>query len=415
MRTFERTHPWISFTANMREAPPQLWLLLGEARSKCDHIAGVPLRPDTATRLHNLFMAKGVLGTTAIEGNTLSEDEVVKHLEGHLRLPPSKQYLAQEIQNIIDACNDSWQRLADGSGARVTVEAIKAYNAQVLRGLSVGDDVVPGELRAHSVIVGNYRGAPAEDCQYLMEKLCDWLNGPSFAANESMPSMRIPLALLEAILAHLYIAWIHPFGDGNGRTARMLEFHILCSAGVPTPAAHLLSNHYNETRSEYYRQLDKAHRSGGNVLDFVQYAVQGFVDGLSHQLEIVREQQWDITWRNYVHERFKDRRSPSDIRRRNLALDLSLSSKPVSRDQLTGLTPRLAQAYASKTEKTLARDLSALIEMKLVEKSEAGYSARREMILAFLPRRAPVRAAGSEDSPPQSRPSEGRATAPGSK
>ena len=45
--------------------------------------------------------------------------------------------------------------------------------------------------------------------------------------------------ILKATLAHLYIAWIHPFGDGNGRTARLVEFMLLSRAGVPSPSAHL--------------------------------------------------------------------------------------------------------------------------------------------------------------------------------
>src|SRR6266436_58210 len=73
MRTFERTHSWISFRIDLRQARPQLWLLLGEAASKCEHIAGVPLRPATAQSLHQLYLAKGALATTAIEGNTLTE------------------------------------------------------------------------------------------------------------------------------------------------------------------------------------------------------------------------------------------------------------------------------------------------------------------------------------------------------
>lgn len=40
MRTFERTHPWISFRIDLRKAGPSLWLLLGEAASKCEHVAG---------------------------------------------------------------------------------------------------------------------------------------------------------------------------------------------------------------------------------------------------------------------------------------------------------------------------------------------------------------------------------------
>lgn len=69
------------------------------------------------------------------------------------------------------------------------------------------------------------------------------------------------MAILKAIAAHLYLAWIHPF-DGNGRTARLMELRLLLAAGVTTPATHLLSNHYNLTRGEYYRQLDAASRTG---------------------------------------------------------------------------------------------------------------------------------------------------------
>ncbi|MCX6916585.1 MAG: Fic family protein, partial [Verrucomicrobia bacterium] len=64
MRTYEQTHPWITFQADLKKASPKLWMNLGEIRSKCDHIAGVPLRPFVAQRLHQLFLARGVLGTT---------------------------------------------------------------------------------------------------------------------------------------------------------------------------------------------------------------------------------------------------------------------------------------------------------------------------------------------------------------
>jgi len=55
-RTYERTHPWLRFSLDLRQAPAQLWILLGECRSKCEHIAGMPLRPDVADRLHLLYL-----------------------------------------------------------------------------------------------------------------------------------------------------------------------------------------------------------------------------------------------------------------------------------------------------------------------------------------------------------------------
>ena len=82
MRTYERTHPWIRFSLDLRSAPWSLWVVLGECQSKCEEMAGVPLRPDTAEGLHQLFLARGALATTAIEGNTLSEEEVLAHLRG---------------------------------------------------------------------------------------------------------------------------------------------------------------------------------------------------------------------------------------------------------------------------------------------------------------------------------------------
>jgi len=387
VRTYEKTHPWITFTLDLRRASPAFWMLLGEARSKCDHIANVPLRPATAEQLHWLYFAKGVLATTAIEGNTLSEDEVLRHLEGKLRLPPSKEYLAREIDNIVTACNRIGTDVRSGHPPVLSVKTITEFNRLVLDKLHVGEGVIAGEVRTHSVGVARYRGAPAEDCEYLLERLCTWLSGPDFEPPPNMPDMALVYAILKAIVAHLYLAWIHPFGDGNGRTARLVEFLLLVTSGVPGPAAHLPSNHYNQTRMEYYRQLDQASQSGGDVLPFLTYAVQGFVDGLRSQLERIRSQQWDVAWENYVHEKFQHHTSSSDVRRRHLLLDLSDRGDPTPFGKLREVSPRVAEAYATKTKKTLSRDLSALINMDLLELTAAGYRPKKEMILAFLPLR----------------------------
>lgn len=385
MRTYERTHPWLKFSIDMRPAGATLWISLGEAASKCEHLSKVPLRPATAKRLHQMYLAKGVAATTAIEGNTLSEEEVLKAVQGELQVPPSKEYLKQEVDNIIAACNGISSRVAEGQQAPLAPELLCNFNLQVLDKLPLNEDVVPGELRRHSVVVGTvYRGAPAEDCMYLVGRLCDWLAGEEFVAPKGMETI---YAILKAIVAHLYLAWIHPFGDGNGRTARLVEFHLLLEAGIPFPAAHLLSNHYNQTRTEYYRQLDYASKSGGDIIPFIQYAVQGLVDGLRSQLEFVWEQQWDIVWRNYVHELFKDKTSSAHVRQRQLALDLGTRDGWVPIHDLAELSPKLAKAYAQKTSKTIQRDLNLLVEHSLILRETKRVRARRELILAFLPLR----------------------------
>ena len=278
--------------------------------------------------------------------------------------------------------------LLAGASADVTVEGLKQSNREILEGLELDSDVVPGEVRTHAVVVGGrYRGAPARDCEYLLERLCEWLNGEAFKP----PSREWSLswALIKAAVAHLYIAWIHPFGDGNGRTARLAELQILLAAGVPLPASHLLTDHYNTTRTEYYRQLAHASESGGDILPFLRYAVRGFVDRIREQLRQVREQQWDDRWEQYIYETFGTvKNTRARERQRMLVLELSKHNGPVPRSALPRLSPELAEAYHG-TERTLSRDINALRGLGLIERLPQGWSPRRDVILAFLPVRRP--------------------------
>ncbi len=384
MRTYERTHPWINFTLDLNNAQFNHWLLLGEAQSKCKHFERIPLLPDVAEHLYKVFLAKGVTATTAIEGNTLTEDEVLMHMEGKLELPPSKDYLRQEVDNIIEACNIIGNHILKVEDTKISVDTVNRYNGLVLRDLPLGDGVVPGEIRGHSVVVGKYKGAPPDDCEYLLSELCDWINREI----DAPPEHGMAFGILKAVLAHLYLAWIHPFGDGNGRTARLVEFHLLLSVGVPANAAHLLSNHYNQTRTEYYRQLDLSHKAENNVFSFIEYALRGFIDGLKEQIDLIKDHQMEVHWINHVHSVFKDRDSAADQRRRRLVIDLSEFDDPVPVSQIRYLSPRIAETYASKTDKTVQRDMNALVEMNLIAKSGGGIRARKEIILAFL---SPVR------------------------
>ncbi|ATB35480.1 hypothetical protein CYFUS_000893 [Cystobacter fuscus] len=382
MRKYEKTHPWLKFSTNLANAPPSLWMLLGEARSKCDHVAGAPLRPTMGGFFHQLYLAKGVLATTAIEGNTLSEEEVSRRIEGKLPLPKSREYLGKEVDNVISAMNLVWDQCMNQESKKLTVAEIKEFNRLVLNGLSLEEDVTPGEVRQHSVGVGSYRAPPAEDCEYLLQRMCDWLNGPDFEAGEETGP--VVIAIVKAILAHLYLAWIHPFGDGNGRTARMLEFKTLTDAGVPSPAVHLLSNHYNATRMEYYRQLERASKSGGDVLPFISYAVQGFVDQIRTQVDAIRLEQLEVAWRSHVYDLFADKNSSGDERRKHLILDLA-EYGPQPRSRLTLVSPRVAEAYAGKTPKTLARDINMLLEAKLLLRQDDLFIANKGPVLAFIP------------------------------
>jgi len=381
--TYEMTHPWISFQLNLEKASPRFWLSLGEAQSKCLHLAGVTLTPKTAEVMHSIYLARGALASTAIEGNTLSENEAIKIVKKESKLPKSQAYLATEIKNIIEATNLIMKEIETDGDKSITSEDIKKYNHLVLQKLEVAEYVVPGEFRECDIEVSTYIGPKSEEVKRLVSDLCAWLNGAAFNIYEDEPIIN---AVIKAIVAHIYIAWIHPFGDGNGRTSRLVEFRFLVEGGVPSPAAHLLSNHYNKTRTEYYRRLEIISKNGGDLMPFLEYAIEGFVDQLREQLLYVKSKQWHVTWQNYVYAKLGSNRNASTERQLQLVLAMSENIDLYSKTDVLSLTPEVARLYARKTEKTLTRDLNKLKKLKLIDMQEGKFIANAGLILNFLPR-----------------------------
>jgi Fic family protein len=383
MTAFVRTHPWISFSLETRKLPAATWIALGEARSKCEHLAGVPLRPHIAERLYEIYLAKGIHATAAIEGNTLTEGQVFQRMKGKRDLPQSQEYLGREIDNIIDAANRIIGRISKKGFSPISVDDIKDYNRRILKGLELEGHVKPGEYRDIDVGVMDYKAPHPKECERLVERLCQWLNSEDFKPPHKEDT--IVFGIIKAIAAHVYFAWIHPFGDGNGRTARLLEVRFLMEAGVPSAASHLLSNHYSITRMDYYRRLAETSKNGGDLSSFIFYAVRGLVDQLRKQLLFVKYQQWGLAWESYVHEALGTKRTNTARRQHVLLLALSDRPDPVLKSELRRLTPKLAEMYATKTPKTLSRDLNELTKKGLITIEGDTARANKEILLAYLP------------------------------
>ena len=195
---------------------------------------------------------------------------------------------------------------------------------------------------------------------------------------------RPEFTIICAILAHLYFVLIHPFADGNGRTARLIEFKILLGSGIPTPATHLLSNFYNSTRSRYYTKLDEASRTG-KCIDFLEYAIEGLVTELSEQLTYIKGQQAAIIWKDFIYQAFGDTKSEPAIRQRTIALALSRESLPVPEKKIPEMTARLTKLYAKRQARTITRDLTKLVEKKLIRKVDGGYVVNKEVLYLLIP------------------------------
>ncbi|CAN5207671.1 MAG: Fic family protein [Gemmatimonadetes bacterium] len=383
-RSICKSHPWIIFELDLRRLQPRHWLMLGECSSRIQEIIGIPLAPSLEERLNRVYVSRGLRGTAAIEGNTLTQEQVELRLEGRLELPQSEEYLGREIDNLARAYGLVSAGIRKSVRAPITEERIKEFNRLILEKIPVEPEVVPGEYAHRQHGVGTYRAPPPTAIRnLLMPAYVDWI---ASIDQQSAGGSRFALPILHAILAHLYLAWIHPFGDGNGRTARIVEADLLARAGVPEISYHLLSSYYNQTRIEYYRVLRRTSATpAGDPFIFIDYALSGLDDGLRQQLGAIKLQHREIMWRDFIYEHFRDLNSPRFVRLRRIAMDLAKLNDPVRKEDLRAISPRVAESYAGKTMKTATRDVRDLMRRKLIRREGEGFVANVDLLLAFVP------------------------------
>ncbi len=375
-REYERTHTWISFRLPSDRAEPLCWAMLGTAAARCQQAAAAVLPPGAAQELHTLYLSRGARATTAIDGNTLTEAEVNAQIEGRLDLPASREHLGREVRNMVAAYQQIVATVRTGPPPTLSTEWITLSNRLALEGLDSQPEpeVALGQIRDNRVVV-------------LLDRLCRWLSsGPTLRIG-SDDENRLANGILRAILAHLYLAWIHPFRNGNGRTARLVEYLLLTAAGVPPPAAHLLSDHYHRTHPAYHVQRKRGSHAGAGAGDpwgFIAYALEGFVAGLAEHCREIARVQAGLAWKQLVHQEIRGTHpSAAYDRRREIALSLARQSAPVRRRAVPDLSPALARLFARKTAKTLTRDLNWLIQAGFVQRTRGGYRARIGIVQGF--------------------------------
>jgi Fic family protein len=83
------------------------------------------------------------------------------------------------------------------------------------------------------------------------------------------------MPVLEAGIAHYELVRIHPFVDGNGRTARALATLVLCQRGFDTKRFFALDEYYNQDRASYYEALRSVEPDTRDLTEWLEYFVQG--------------------------------------------------------------------------------------------------------------------------------------------
>lgn len=159
-------------------------------------------------RLHRVNRIKTIKGTLAIEGNTLSTEQITAVLDGKLVVAPINE--VQEVRNAIKAYEllDSLNPFSveDLLKAHATMEAGLIDDAGHFRRGGAG--IMSGETIIHY--------APdADRVPYLINDLFEWL-----ANTDEHP-------LIASCVFHYEFEFIHPFADGNGRMGRLWQTLIL--------------------------------------------------------------------------------------------------------------------------------------------------------------------------------------------
>jgi len=379
-----REYPHLSFKVDW-ELNRNTLIMLGQCEAYIKAINNTPIMPDFYTELMTLALRKGAQATTAIEGNTLTDEEISKLQRGE-KLPPSKEYQEIEVINIMNAYNDLLQETVYQKKEQlISRPLLLRFHKMVGQRLGEHFSAIPGQFRNSDVIVGPYRAPDYRDVEPLIEQYCNWLKDQfKFERGDQQFSD----VIVQAIVAHVYLEWIHPFGDGNGRTGRLVEFYILSRGGNPDISLHVLSNHYNNTRPEYYRQLEKA-TTTRSLTAFIEYALTGFRDGLQQILEKIQSSQFLITWHKYVYDKFGEiemKQKEVFKRRRSLGLEIPIDRK-FKFDEIPELTIKLARLYSGISSKTLERDIDELLKNSILLFSDGRYYANISALNKMIAKR----------------------------
>lgn len=364
----------------------QTWRRLGECEAYVHALIRTPILPDERHRLQRLNLAKGVKATTAIEGNTLSL-EAVEDLVNHAPAPKAHlKYGEREVVNLVGAFTEiAKELLTEGHTGLITTEFIQKCHRRICAELADHYQLVPGEWRKGNVKVSEYRPPDHAAVPDLMLRLCNWLQTEFHYPK----GYKLTDGIIQAVVTHYYLNAIHPFSDGNGRTARLIEFYLLLRAGVPDVAAHGLSNFYNDRRDEYYTQLRNADKTH-DLSSFISFAVEGLSTWMLEAVKMVQNSTFIVVWNSFIRHQFDvlvkgGNLNAAQKRKRSLAFIIPTEGA-YSAQSLLDSSGKIAQLYRGLSDKTLQRDLASLVEMKLlVKEPKQAYTANVALIRNLQP------------------------------
>jgi Fic family protein len=195
--------------------------------------------------LRRLVQATSIESSTSIEGFTVSQDEALALVSGGEDPGPDENRLA--VASYARAMDHVAAMAADPE-FQWSKQAILALHFDACH---FQRDKDPGRWRRGPVSVvapvGGiaYRAPDAQDVAALMSEVVDWLEEGDLAAP----------TVVRAAMAHLHVVTVHPFRDGNGRVARIVQSLVLARDGLVSPELASIEEYLGAHTQRYYDAL----------------------------------------------------------------------------------------------------------------------------------------------------------------
>jgi len=354
------------FVFSMKYNTSELQNLLYEAKLLYTTIADLPILPEWAAYLEEELIRRSIFSTAALEGNPLKEDEVgniIKQNGGSQKDSEAKQ----TIINLNKVYGSIKKVEPSNEPHKLTEDYIKNIHGIITADLSNSDNV-PGQYRNHIVRVGDGEHGGTytppkclPDIKKLMSSFVNWINSEEVIALDS---------LIRAALAHYHLGLIHPFGNGNGRTIRIIEAMLLRSSGikyVPT----MLSNYYYRNMDNYYLTFSITRgNSDHDITAFLKFMLEGVVESLKEIKDNVTFRIRLLVMRDY----YAFLRSSKTITQRQHDL-VCMLLELVGRISLKDLfsTPPYNTLYRNVSERTARRDINKLFQLGVLSQDDDHY------------------------------------------
>lgn len=338
-------------TPNLREDDLEVLELLADQRESLRDRVAEPQR--WSGSLRRMAFARAVQGSNSIEGYNASLDDVVAAVEGEPTLDAEEE-TQQALAGYRDAMTYVLQ-IAGDDGLEVDEGLLKSLHFMMLKyDLSKR----PGRWRPGPIFIHReatdeivYEGPRSDAVPGLIAEMLEDLEG------DGAP------VVVKAGMAHLNLAMIHPFSDGNGRMARCLQTLVLARDRVVAPVFSSIEEFLGRNTEAYYAVLEDvgagAWNPGRDARPWVRFCMRAHY--LQAMTTMRRREEIESLWNSCV-----------EIADRNRLPERCAAGLM---DAAIGLRIR-RQAYRSSAEAavgeeisdlTASRDLKAMVDHGLLE------------------------------------------------